>query len=132
MLNCGVFFDIENLIGGYSSSSNGSIADLSLTDILGQIRSRPQVNGFSVMRAYANWSNPKLSLLRKQIVELGIDPVQVFGFDTDQSKNAADIQLAIDATELSIIRPAITTYAIVSGDGGFGALVRAFTSTVGT
>jgi hypothetical protein len=62
--------------------------------------------------------------MRGEINELGIDPVQVFGFSREQKKNAADIQLAIDAIDLAHTRPAIDTFVIISGDGGFAALAK--------
>src|SRR6185436_11946517 len=47
-----------------------------------------------------------------------------FGFDRGEKKNAADIELVIDAIDLAYTRPALTTFVIVSGDGGFSSLVK--------
>jgi hypothetical protein len=62
--------------------------------------------------------------MRNEINDLGIDPIQVFGFAREHKKNAADIQLAIDAIDLAHIRPAIDIFVVVSGDGGFAALAK--------
>ncbi|MGI9213080.1 MAG: NYN domain-containing protein [Methylococcaceae bacterium] len=118
-----VFFDIENLLKGYSFSQQ-LITNLSLEVILESVKSGNNLEGMAVLKAYANWSDPRLAVMRGEINELGIDPVQVFGFSREQKKNAADIQLAIDAIDLAHIRPAIDTFVIVSGDGGFAALAK--------
>ncbi|MCB1658038.1 MAG: NYN domain-containing protein [Pseudomonadales bacterium] len=118
-----VFFDIENLLKGYSFSQQ-LITNLSLTTILNTIKKENNLEGVAVQKAYANWSDPRLAVMRSEINELGIDPIQVFGFSREQKKNAADIQLAIDAIDLAYTRPAIDTFVIVSGDGGFAALAK--------
>jgi hypothetical protein len=55
---------------------------------------------------------------------MGIDPIQIFGFSRHQKKNAADIQLAVDAVDLAYVRPGIEVFVIVSGDGGFSCLAK--------
>jgi len=61
-----------------------------------------------------------------EINELGIDPIQIYGFGFFKGieKNAADIQLTIDAVELALTRPTIKVFVIIFGDGGFTALVK--------
>jgi uncharacterized LabA/DUF88 family protein len=118
-----IFYDIENLIKGYSFSQQ-TISSISLGAILRSVQDTGRTGQIALQRAYANWSDARLAILRGEINELGIDPVQVFGFARDPKKNAADIQLAIDAIDLAHIRPAVHTYVIVSGDGGFAALAK--------
>ncbi len=48
--------------------------------------------------------------------------MQIFGFNNH--KNAADIQLVIDAVELIHSKPSLEVFAIVSGDGGFSCLAK--------
>jgi uncharacterized LabA/DUF88 family protein len=121
--NTAIFYDIENLLKGYSFSQQMA-ANLSLEEILGAIRQTERVSQIAVQRAYANWSDPRLAIMRGEINELGIEPIQVFGFGRDQKKNAADIQLAIDAIDLAHVRPALDVFVIVSGDGGFASLAK--------
>ncbi len=121
--NTAVLYDLENLLGGYSFNAR-LVADLSLKEIRKRIRETGLTGRFAVQRAYANWSDPRLGILRNEINELGIDPVQVFGFSRDAKRNAADIQLAIDAIDLAHLRPTITHFVIVSGDGGFASLAK--------
>lgn len=93
-------------------------------EIVRSIRAASGVNKIAVQRAYANWSDPRLAMLRGEINELGIEPIQVFGFGRGPAKNAADIQLAIDAVDLAHVRPALEVFVIVSGDGGFSSLAK--------
>ncbi|MEZ4866488.1 MAG: NYN domain-containing protein [Caldilineaceae bacterium] len=121
--NTAIFYDIENLLKGYSFSDH-MLATLSLADIFEAIRKTNKLGQVAAQRAYANWSDPRLRAMRGEINELGIDPIQVFGFANEQKKNAADIQLAIDAIDLAHVRPALEVFVIVSGDGGFAALAK--------
>jgi uncharacterized LabA/DUF88 family protein len=121
--NTAIFYDIENLLKGYSFSQR-MIVNLSLSQILEEIRRTEKIGQIAVQRAYANWSDPRLAIMRGEINELGIDPIQVFGFSREPKKNAADIQLAIDAVDLAHVRPALEVFVIVSGDGGFASLAK--------
>ena len=121
--NTAIFYDIENLLKGYSFSHQ-MITNLSLEEIIESIRKTEKLGQIAVQRAYANWSDSRLSIMRGEINELGIDPIQVFGFSRGQKKNAADIQLAIDAIDLAHVRPSLEVFVIVSGDGGFAALSK--------
>lgn len=116
-----IFYDIENLIGGYGNMD--MISSLSLKDIFTEITSL-DLGQIAIQRAYANWSDPRLRMLRGDIVELGIDPIQMFGFGKGSVKNASDIQLAIDAVETVLTKEHIDNYVIVSGDGGFSSLAK--------
>jgi uncharacterized LabA/DUF88 family protein/uncharacterized protein YjbI with pentapeptide repeats len=118
-----IFYDIENLLKGYRFSQE-FIENISLTAIFKSIQNNESVGMIATQKAYANWSDPRLKVLRNEINELGIDPIQIFGFAQDPTKNAADIQLVIDAVSLTYTNPAIKTVAIISGDGGFASLVK--------
>jgi uncharacterized protein (TIGR00288 family) len=121
-----IFFDIENIVWGYGQGLAKRLARVSLSAIEGQIveACTEPLGQFAVKRAYADWSKSDLSTLRKAIVEQGIEPRQVFGFGQDGKTNAADVELVIDVLELMHSRPDVVTFVIVSGDGGFGSLVR--------
>lgn len=123
MFDTAVFYDVENLLKGYSFSQQ-LITNLSLADILAAVAETGRTDGIALQRAYANWSDPRLAVMRGEINELGIDPIQVFGFSREVKKNAADIQLAIDAIDIAHSRPALQVFVIVSGDGGFAALAK--------
>lgn len=121
--NTAILYDIENLTKGYSFSRD-FIKELSLKQIYRQILDLDMVERISLQRAYADWSDSRLSLLKGEINELGIDPIQIFGFARYHKKNAADIQLVVDAMDITMSRPHIEVYVIVSGDGGFASLAK--------
>jgi uncharacterized LabA/DUF88 family protein len=121
--NTAIFYDLENLLKGYNFSQQ-LLTNLSLVEILESIRATNRLGKVALQRAYANWSDPRLASLRGEVNDLGIDPIQVFGFARDSRKNAADIQMAIDAIDLAHTRPGLEIFVIVSGDGGFSALAR--------
>lgn len=121
MRNTAVFYDIENLLKGYGFSRQ--LLDwLSVKTIVGQIKARSGDGAIAMQRAYANWSDPRLKTLRRELDNLGVQQVQIFCGGYDSRKNAADIQLALDAAETAHTHPTLSNYVIVSGDGGFTAL----------
>lgn len=119
--NTVILYDIENLIGGYGN--NDIISKISLKEIHEQILKK-DIGDIAIQRAYANWANPKLNTLKNDIVELGIDPIQMFGFGKGYQKNASDIQLAIDAVDIALTKSVAEIFVIVSGDGGFSTLAK--------
>lgn len=120
-LNTAILYDIENLIGGYAKAD--MLSNLSLKDIYDEILHK-EIGKIAIQKAYANWSDSRLNILRGDIIELGIEPIQMFGFGRGPQKNACDIQLAIDAIDIAFTRKAIKIFIIVSGDGGFSSLAK--------
>jgi len=121
--NTAIFYDVENLTQG-NNFSKDFIQNFSLRPIYQKISALELVDRIAIQRAYANWSDPRLSILKTEINQLGIDPMQIFGFARHPIKNAADIQLVVDAMDISLTRPHIDVYVVVSGDGGFSALAK--------
>ena len=120
-----VLFDVENLLG-HPKGWKEAATELSFGDILAQLRlDESGLTGrFAVSRAYANWSLPELSTLRREMTEYGVEPRQIFAFDAAGKKNAADIELVIDALDLAYSRPGVSTFVLVTRDGGFSSLGR--------
>jgi len=122
MSDTAVFYDIENLMGLFTAKSGKTIH---LDEIYRRIRAVDGVNGISVQKAYADWLLPSSRLLRNNILQLGIEAVQVFNTNqNDRVKNASDVNLIIDAVDLMLKRPDIKNYVIVSGDGIFAFLAK--------
>jgi len=119
--NTVILYDIENLIGGYGNPD--MLANLSLRQIFDEI-SKKKIGKIAIQRAYANWSDPRLNILKGDVIELGIDPIQMFGFGKGSQKNASDIQLAIDAIDIAHTKTTVEIFVIVSGDGGFSSLAK--------
>ncbi|MDY6898771.1 MAG: NYN domain-containing protein [Cyanobacteriota bacterium] len=116
--NTVILYDIENLTQG----SNNPKFNFSLKDIIQDIKRYNLVNKIAGQYAYADWSDNRLRRIKPSIQKFGIEPMQIFGFN--QHKNAADIQLVIDAVELIHSKPSLEVFAIVSGDGGFSCLAK--------
>ena len=119
--NTAIFYDLENLIGGYGLANIEVLSNLSLKQIAEQIK-HSEIGKISLQRAYADWSVSRLNQLKSDVVELGITPIQMFGFGRGITRNTADIHLAIDAMEVAFIKPDVNVFVIVSGDGGFSSL----------
>ena len=121
--NVAVFIDMENLVGGKSVGSTG----LRLGELMSGIESIVRKTGVgsltALARAYAHWGSPVMAGFQREILELGIEPVQIFSFDK-QVKNAADIELCVDVLSVAHESPWIDVFVIATGDGGFIPLVR--------
>ncbi|MCL2364138.1 MAG: NYN domain-containing protein [Defluviitaleaceae bacterium] len=120
--NTAIFYDIENLIGPFTGKAN---TILQLDEIYRRVLATEGVEGVSIQRAYADWVLPLHRNLRGSVLQVGIEPVQIFNTNPhDKIKNAADVALIIDAVELIAKRPEITHYVIASGDGIFAFLAK--------
>jgi hypothetical protein len=120
--NTAVFYDIENLMGLFTGVNSTT---LQLDEIYRRILELDDVSGVSIQKAYADWAIPINRNLRNVVLQIGIEPVQIFNTNqNDKVKNAADVSLIIDAVELLSKRPDITNYVIVSGDGIFAFLSK--------
>ena len=122
--NTAVFYDIENLVGLHNGKTN---SNLHLDEIFRKVLELENVNGISIQRAYADWAAQAYRNLRCSVLEVGIEPIQVFTTNSyDKVKNAADVSMIIDAVDLIAKRPEIENYVIASGDGIFVFLSRNF------
>jgi uncharacterized protein (TIGR00288 family) len=74
----------------------------------------------SVQRAYADWRRYPQYIV--PLSEASIDLIFAPAYGSSK-KNATDIRLAIDATELVFTRPEIGTFILLSGDSDFSSLV---------
>lgn len=77
----------------------------------------------AVARAYANWASSRHAAHRKVVGTAGIVPVQCGSFGA-ASKNAADLELTVDALRLADTAPTLATFVIVTADGDFTPLVH--------
>ena len=131
-----VFIDFDNIEIGVKSTLE---REFDVAVVLDALKERGEI---VTKIAYANWNRQETST--RQLAEHAVQMVQ-----RDPSprgdKNGADINLALDALEMAFTHDHINTYAIVSGDSDFIALVnklkqydkrvfvvggRAFTSTI--
>jgi uncharacterized protein (TIGR00288 family) len=112
-----LFLDYENLAIGARDGLGVSPFDF------GPVADALAERGRVVARkAYADWSNfdADRRLLARAQVELIEIPQRMGG----SRKNAADIKMAVDASEVAFERSFITTFAIGTGDSDFTPLVH--------
>ena len=72
-------------------------------------------------RAYADWNLFKDD--RRDMVDSNVELIEIPQRSDSVRKNAADIQMAVDAMELALTREFVSTFVIVSGDSDFTPLV---------
>ena len=122
LCNTAIFYDIENLLGIFSGKTN---TVLNLDEIYRRVLETEGVHGVSIQKAYADWALFPNRALRDSVLQVGIEPIQIFNTNqNDRVKNAADVSLIIDTVELVAKRPEIENYVIASGDGIFAFLSK--------
>ncbi|MCL2361459.1 MAG: NYN domain-containing protein [Defluviitaleaceae bacterium] len=122
LCNTAIFYDIENLLGVFVGNAKATI---NLDEIYRRVLEMEGVHGVSIQRAYADWALHPNRHLQDSVLQVGIEPIQIFNTNqNDRLKNAADVSLIIDAVELLAKRPEIENYVIASGDGIFAFLSK--------
>ena len=107
-----LLIDFDNVTLGIRSDLTKELRTLLNSDII-----RGKV---AVQRAYADWRRYPQYIV--PLSESSIDLIFAPAFGTNK-KNATDIRLAVDATELVFTRPEIGTFILLSGDSDFSSLV---------
>jgi uncharacterized protein (TIGR00288 family) len=74
-----------------------------------------------VRRAYADWNLFRDD--RRAMVDANVELIEIPQRSDSVRKNAADIQMAVDAMELAFTRDFVSTFVVVSGDSDFTPLV---------
>jgi len=74
-----------------------------------------------VRRAYGDWNLFRED--RRDLVDGHVELIEIPQRSDSIRKNAADIQMAVDALELAFTRDFVSTFVIVSGDSDFTPLV---------
>lgn len=74
-----------------------------------------------VKRAYADWNLFRED--RRGLVDGNVELIEIPQRSDSVRKNAADIQMAVDAVEVAFTRDFVSTFVVVSGDSDFTPLV---------
>ena len=74
-----------------------------------------------VRRAYADWNLFRED--RRNLVDGNVELIEIPQRNDSVRKNAADIQMAVDAVEVAFTRNFVSTFVVVSGDSDFTPLV---------
>ena len=106
--NSAVFIDLENMFGGYSSDVSGVPLSRMLREIRQFVESLNIGSSAATTKAYANWMVSGMSTYRREMLENGVEPVQIFSYtgsgknpNEGRRKNAADVQIVVDALSRS-------------------------------
>ena len=107
-----VFLDVECLTGWLK----GGAAERVLLDELGTR------HALVVRRAYGNFSLPCIASRQALLNRLGFELVHVY--HPVRGKNAADIQIAVDAMDFAARRLDVSCFVLGTGDSDFSPLFR--------
>jgi uncharacterized LabA/DUF88 family protein len=127
-LEAALFLDYENIHIGMQTSF-GAIPDIHVLFVA--IKERFSKYGEVIIgKAYGDWerfAGVPAALQREQIEPVYIGAKRKFSHDSGYrpgvAKNAADIQLALDAQDMMFTRENINTFILISGDYDFVPLV---------
>ncbi|HNT75214.1 MAG TPA: NYN domain-containing protein [Anaerolineae bacterium] len=76
----------------------------------------------TIRRAYCDWTS--FPQYQQDLIEHSIELTQLFRYSARHRKNAADIQMVVDALEVAFTHPEIDTFVLVTGDSDFSAVAR--------
>jgi len=112
--NLAVLIDFENIATGCEKEGLGRF-DTRI--VMRRLKDKGRI---SVARSYADWG--RWNRFKLDLVHEGVTMVELTSHGM-QSKNRADIALAVDAMELAFTRSFVDTFVILSGDSDFTPLV---------
>ncbi|HHW99282.1 MAG TPA: NYN domain-containing protein [Firmicutes bacterium] len=122
--NVALFIDYENV---YWSLKNNYTLVFQPGRLIDLIKQEAQKEGQVVLAlAYADFDQPEFKGLQTDLQRRSVEPRHVFSksFPEGVRKNAADIELSLDALELMYTRDDIDTYVLVCGDRDLIQLIR--------
>lgn len=122
--NVALFIDYENV---YWSMKNNYLLNPHAGSLIDAIKQAAQKEGQVVLSlAYADFDQPEFKGLQTDLQRRSVEPRHVFSksFPEGVRKNAADIELSLDALELMYTRDDIDVYVLVCGDRDLIQLIR--------
>ncbi len=122
--NVAVFIDYENV---YWSMKNNYMLVPQAGRLVDLVKQEAGKEGQVVMAlAYADFDQAEFKGLQTELQRKSVEPRHVFSKSVTESirKNAADIELSLDALELMYTRDDIDTYILVCGDRDLIQLIR--------
>ncbi|MCB2211954.1 NYN domain-containing protein [bacterium] len=114
-----LLIDYENL--AISLRENCPDCTLDLGAVLDEAKKHSPDGRIDAMYAYADWRH--FAQHANALVRLGIKTVQAPSFRY-QGKNATDIQMAVEATDLLHLHPELQVFVLATGDSDFTPLVQ--------
>lgn len=122
--NVALFIDYENV---YWSMKNNYMLVPQAGRLVDLVKQEANKQGQVVMAmAYADFDQQEFKGLQTELQRRSVEPRHVFSKSSPEGirKNAADIELSLDALELMYTRDDIDTYVLVCGDRDLIQLIR--------
>ena len=110
-----IFLDFENI--AISAEDLYGKCDLGLIMAVAE-----QWGRIVIRRAYCDWTG--YEQYQQDLIEHAIELTQLFRYSARHRKNAADIQMVVDALETAFTHPEIETFILATGDSDFSAVAR--------
>lgn len=110
-----VFIDFENV--AISAEEVYGKCDLKVI-----MNAAEQWGRCTIRRAYCDWTG--FPQYQQDLIEHAIELTQLFRYSARHRKNAADIQMVVDALEVAFTHPEIDVFVLVTGDSDFSAVAR--------
>jgi uncharacterized LabA/DUF88 family protein len=110
-----VFIDFENIV--ISAEEAYGRCDLHLV-----MKAAERWGRCILRRAYGDWT--RFEQYRHDLTALSLELIQLFHYGAQLRKNAADIQMVVDALETAFTHPDIQVFVLVTGDSDFSAVAR--------
>lgn len=110
-----IFIDFENV--AISAEDLYGKCDLGLIMAVAE-----QWGRIVIRRAYCDWTG--FEQYQQDLIEHAIELTQLFRYSPRHRKNAADIQMVVDALETAFTHPEMATFVLVTGDSDFSAVAR--------
>ena len=110
-----VFIDFENVV----ITAEEAYGKLDLGVLMAAAEQWGRCN---IRRAYCDWTG--FGQYQQALIEHSIELTQLFRYSSRHRKNAADIQMVVDALETAFAHPEINTFVLITGDSDFSAVAR--------
>jgi len=115
-----LLIDLENLVYGIRAQF-GDDAVANMVDFESIYVYAAGFGNVCMVNAYADWKYRIMNQFQRDFYNHGAELIHVLG---KGRKNAADLRMAVDVTELIFSHPEIETYVIVSGDRDFIEILK--------
>lgn len=122
-----VFMDYENIYWSMKQQYNTTPDIDKLITSLRELGERRHEGGpVCLMQAYADFDHEDFRGLLSELQRRSVEPRHVFSknYDDGTRKNAADIEMSLDALELMYNRPDVDVFVLVCGDRDMIQVIR--------
>lgn len=99
-----VFIDLENLFSGYSGTVHGVPITKIMNGIKAEVQALAHKRSAATTRAYANWTYRGMATYRRETIENGVEPIQVWSSEPYEKKGKTRLRLRLMLMMTAITR----------------------------